>query len=111
MSFACDELSDRIREALGPPLVYTEKKMFGGRAFMVGGNMLVAVTKEGSLLVRVGKEGMERHLALPGASPMSMGARTMAGFVHVSGDALEDDDALAQWLLSAKDFVATLPPK
>jgi TfoX/Sxy family transcriptional regulator of competence genes len=111
MSFACDELSDRIRDALDPRLPVSEKKMFGGRAFMLGGNMLVAVTKEGGLLVRIGKDAMSEHLALPGTGPMSMGARTMAGFVHVSGDVLEDDDVLRQWLGSARAFVATLPPK
>jgi TfoX/Sxy family transcriptional regulator of competence genes len=111
MSFACDELSDRIRDQLDPRLPITEKKMFGGRAFMLGGNMLVAVTKEGILMVRVGKEAMAQHLALPGAAQMSMGARTMAGFIQVSGDVLEDDDVLAQWIASARNFVGTLPPK
>jgi TfoX/Sxy family transcriptional regulator of competence genes len=111
MSFACDELSDRIRAQLDPHLPITEKKMFGGRAFMLGGNMLVAVTKEGILMVRVGKDGMKEHLARPGAAPMTMGTRTMAGFLEVSGDVLEDDDVLGQWIADARAFVATLPPK
>ena len=111
MTFACDELSDRVREALGPHLPITETKMFGGRAFMLSGNMLVAVTKEGILLVRVGKDALEQHLALPGANPVRMGARTMNGFVEVSGDVLEDDDVLALWLESARAFVGTLPSK
>lgn len=111
MSFACDELSDRIRQILDPRLPIAEKKMFGGRAFMLAGNMLVAVTKEGGLLVRIGKERMAEHLALSGAEPVTMGVRTMAGFVHVSGDVLEDDDVLAQWITSARTFVSTLPAK
>lgn len=111
MSFACDELSDRVRASLDPRFPLTEKKMFGGRAFMHAGNMVVAVTREGNMLVRVGKAGMEQHLSLPGASPMNMGARTMGGFVQVAGDVLEDDDVLAQWLDSARRFVLTLPLK
>lgn len=111
MSFAGDELSDRIRQVFGPRPFITEQKMFGGRAFMLSGNMVVGVMKDGGLLVRVGKEGVEQHLALPGASPMTMGARTMAGFIQVSGDVLEDDAVLGQWIERAMAFVQTLPPK
>lgn len=111
MSYASDELSDRIRETLGYRLPVAEQKMFGGRAFMLAGNMVVAVMKEGSLLVRVGKENQEQFLAEPGASPMRMGARTMAGFLKVSGDVLEDDETLARWIGAALSFVRTLPPK
>lgn len=111
MSFACEELSDRIREVLDPRLIVTEKRMFGGRAFMVNGNMLVAVSKEGALLVRVGKGSVTEHLALPGASPVTMGSRTMAGYIEVSGDVLEDDHVLGQWIASAFAFVSTLPSK
>lgn len=111
MSMACDELSDRVRDTLGPLPFLTEKKMFGGRAFMLHGNMVCCPTKEGSLIVRVGKEGMDEALAEPGASLMDMGGRSMTGFVVVSGDALEDDDVLAGWILRARTFVDTLPAK
>lgn len=111
MSFACDELSDRIRSLMDPRLPVTEKRMFGGRAFMLNGNMLVAATKDGILMVRVGKKEMAEHLQRPGASLMTMGARTMAGFLEVSGDVLEDDEVLGDWIARARAFVATLPPK
>ena len=111
MSFACDELSDRIRALLDPRLIVTEKRMFGGRAFMVSGNMLLAVSKEGVLLARVGKDSVAGHLALPGASPAIMGERTMGGYVEVGGDVLEDDHVLGQWIASALAFVSTLPAK
>ena len=111
MSMACDELSDRIRDALGPLPFVTEKKMFGGRAFMHRGNMLVCPTKDGSLIVRVGKDGMEKALAAPGASIMDMAGRSMSGFVVVSGDAHEDDETLGDWISRARSFVDTLPPK
>lgn len=111
MSLASDELSDRIRGLLGARTGITEQKMFGGRCFMLDGNMLVGPMKDGSLLVRVGKDGYERALALPGARPMSMGARTMSGFVEVTGDVLEDDDVLLDWIELARSFVETLPAK
>lgn len=111
MSLASEELSDRIRGLLGARPGITEQKMFGGRCFMLDGNMLVGPMKDGSLLVRVGKDGYERALALPGARPMSMGARTMSGFVEVTGDVLEDDEVLLDWIELARSFVETLPAK
>lgn len=110
MSLALEELSERIR-ALTPDLVLVEKKMFNGRAFMHRGNMLVCPIKDGTLLVRVGKDGMEAALARPGAAPMVMNGRTMGGFVFVSGDAIEDDDMLQGWIETARTFVDTLPSK
>jgi len=110
MSMACDELSDRIRSLL-PSLQLVEKKMFGGIAFMLAGNMLVCPTREGSLIVRVGKEGMADALQRPGAAVMEMGGRPMSGFVELKGDAIEDDETLAGWLDLARSFVETLPAK
>lgn len=111
MSMATDELAERIREHLPPRIHCIEKKMFGGIAFMHQGNMLVAPLKDGSMLARVGKDGMADALALPGASIMDMGGRSMGGFVVVSGDALEDDDDLRAWLDRCLNFVRTLPQK
>lgn len=111
MSFASEELSERVRALLANRPAITEQKMFGGRAFMRDGNMLVAPTGDGGLLVRVGKERYQEALAAPGAEPMTMTGRTMSGFVHVAGDVLEDEDVLAGWIARAESFVATLPPK
>lgn len=111
MSLASDELSDRIRNGLDPRMAITEQKMFGGRCFMLNGNMLVCPMKDGGLLARVGKEGYEAALALPGARPMTMGSKTMSGFVEVSGDVLEDDEVLLDWIELARSFVETLPAK
>ena len=111
MSMASDELTDRIRDLFSPGENIREQKMFGANAFMSNGNMLVAPMKDGSLLVRVGKDGMEDALAMEGASLMEMGGRTMGGFVVVSGDAIEEDFALGEWLDRARAFVRTLPPK
>ena len=111
MSMATDELAERIRAVLPARVHCLEKKMFGGIAFMHQGNMLVAPLKDGSMLARVGKDGMEEALSLPGASIMDMGGRSMGGFVVVSGDAIEDDDDLGEWLQRCLRFVQTLPQK
>jgi TfoX/Sxy family transcriptional regulator of competence genes len=111
VSLASEDLSDRIRDHLGPHPAVTEQKMFGGRCFMLDGNMLVCPMKDGSLLVRAGNDGYDAALALPGAQPMTMGAKTMSGFVQVTGDVLEDDDVLLAWIERARSFVATLPAK
>lgn len=111
MSMASEELSDRVRDLLGARMAISEKKMFGGRCFMLNGNMLVCPLKSGSLMVRVGKDGMDDALAVPGVVPIQMRARIMTGFVELTGDLIEDDDALGDWLARAQSFVETLPPK
>jgi TfoX/Sxy family transcriptional regulator of competence genes len=111
VSMATEDLADRIRVLLPPEETIREQKMFGAQAFMLNGNMLVAPMKDGSLLVRVGKEGMDAALAQPGASIMDMGGRTMGGFVVVSGDAVENEFVLGEWIDRARAFVRTLPPK
>jgi TfoX/Sxy family transcriptional regulator of competence genes len=111
VSMALQELAERIRNLLPNRLPIIEKRMFGGIAFMQNGNMLICPTKDGSLIVRVGKDGMADALEQPGAQVMEMGGRAMSGFVVLSGDTIEDDDILAAWLARAGAFVSTLPPK
>jgi hypothetical protein len=111
MSMASDALAERIRAALPMGLRTIEKRMFGGIAFMLDGNMLVCPLKDGALMVRVGKQGMAAALDRPGAGPMEMRGRPVSGFVLVSGDAIEGDEALAAWIATAHGFVKTLPAK
>lgn len=111
MSMACDELAERIRRLLPAGVHCTETRMFGGLAFMWNGNMVVCPTKEGALIVRVGKDGMATALEHPEARQMEMGGRPMSGFIELDGDAIEDDDVLGDWLRRASDFVRTLPAK
>ncbi|GHA14450.1 hypothetical protein GCM10007989_06420 [Devosia pacifica] len=108
MNDLLEHMAERIRAQL--PSITREQRMFGGLAFMQSGNMLVAVMKNGNLLVRVGRNGYMEALALPGAHAMTMGTRTMTGFVEVEADVVEDDDTLADWLERARRFVDTLPP-
>lgn len=111
MSLACETLADRIRDHFAPLPGLSERKMFGGRAFLLDGNMIVSAMKNGALLARVGKDAYPAALSRLGCHPMAMGEKTMSGFVAVDGEALESDDALAAWLNECLAFTATLPPK
>lgn len=89
----------------------TEKKMFGGLGFLIGGNMCCGVRGE-DLLVRVGPEAGPNALAEPAARPFEMGQRgPSAGFILVGPDGTATDDALAAWVDRALAFVVTLPAK
>jgi len=88
----------------------TEKKMFGGVAFMVRGHMSCGVTKD-SLMVRVGKEAYESALTFKGAREMDFTGRPMRGFVHVSQEGFATRKALEAWVERSLAFVTSLPPK
>jgi hypothetical protein len=104
-----DDAAERVRLALGEQAEFTEKKMFGGVAFMVGDHMAVALGDGNALMVRVGKDGMDAALAR-GAEPMQMGGRTMNGFVVVSADRVADAD-LDAWISVGVGVATSLPPK
>lgn len=111
MSVRSEELAERIRSVLGLRPDIEEKRMFGGVAFMLNGNMMVGPLKDGSLLARCGKENYAQALGRPGAGPMTFTGREMSGFVEVNGDGIDTDEALADWIAYSERFVRTLPPK
>src|SRR3954454_23329730 len=105
-----EELADRIRAALGRRSA-TEKKMFGGLAFLIGGNMAVAASGQGGLLVRVDPTDTEALLAEPGAEEFDMGGRgPMKGWLRVRPDVL-DDDTLKAWVDRGVAYASSLPAK
>jgi TfoX/Sxy family transcriptional regulator of competence genes len=105
------ELAERLRAALAAEGVTpTEKKMFGGLSFLVGGNMCCGV-RGAELLVRVGAADRDRALAEPATRPFDMGRGPSAGWVVVAPDGIVTDEALATWVHTALGFVATLPAK
>ena len=107
-----EELADELRERLEPLAgELTEKRMFGGLAFMVEGNLTIAASRNGGLLVRTDPDEAEELLALPGAEAMEMRGRPMRGWVFVDAAALQADGALDEWLDRALSFVTSLPPK
>lgn len=107
-----EELADRTRAALSAARATTsEKKMFGGLAFMIGGNMCCGVMGA-DLLVRVGPDENESALAEPAARPFVMGQRgPSAGFILVGPGGTDNEDGLAAWVRRALAFNATLPAK
>ncbi|GAA2219470.1 TfoX/Sxy family protein [Streptomyces indiaensis] len=103
-------LAERIRGRLGADPAVTEKRMFGGVAFLYEGNMTVGVTGD-DLMVRVGPDHTDAALARPGARAFDMTGRPMRGWVVVDGAAVAEDDALVAWIDEGRAFAASLPPK
>jgi TfoX/Sxy family transcriptional regulator of competence genes len=106
-----EQMAERIRAALADRGDVSERKMMGGLVFMVGDHMACGARRDGSLLARVGPEGMDDALDQPGVEPMVMRERVMKGYVYVEGDAVADDAALRAWVERCVAFVQTLPPK
>ena len=107
---AYDEtLADRIRDAVEHRDGVSERKMFGGLAFMLEGHMFCGVVGD-ELMLRLGREQAEAALSRPHVRPMDFTGRPMAGMVFVAGEGLRGP-ALRRWLDKAAAFVGTLPPK
>jgi TfoX/Sxy family transcriptional regulator of competence genes len=105
-----EELAERIRGLL-PDIPVTEKKMFGGLAFLVGGHMAVAASGKGGLMVRCDPADTDRLVGEAGASRMEMRGREMDGWLRVSSDAVDDDTALERWVGVGTSYAQGLPPK
>ncbi|HSX17728.1 MAG TPA: TfoX/Sxy family protein [Patescibacteria group bacterium] len=109
---AYDELlAQRIRLLVGTQAGVAEKKMFGGLAFLVNGNMAVAASGQGGLLVRVDPAQTDELLASTQAQPMVMRGRSMAGWLRVGAEDVAGDDELAQWVKRGTEYARSLPPK
>lgn len=104
------ELASRVREALSARNDVTEKKMFGGLAFMVRGHMCCGVDNR-NFMLRVGPDQYEKALAQRHAKPMDFTGRPLKGFVYVAPDGLATRRDLARWLGLGLAFVESLPEK
>ena len=108
---AYDEaLAQRVRETLRNKRGVTERKMFGGIAFMLRGHMFVGVLDR-SLMARVGPQSYERALAAQGVRPMDFTGKPMRGYVFVGAPSLKSEADLQHWVDLCADFVSTLPAK
>jgi TfoX/Sxy family transcriptional regulator of competence genes len=105
------ELADRIRFLIGTGPGITEKKMFGGLAFLVGGNMAISASGQGGVLVRVDPADSAALIATGNASLAVMGGRAMHGWLRVSSEDLETDQQLTEWVHRAVAYARSLPPK
>jgi TfoX/Sxy family transcriptional regulator of competence genes len=107
-----EQLAEEVRERLAATDgELTEKRMFGGLGFMVDGNLTVAASRRGGLLVRTDPADAEEVEALPGVEPMESRGRRMPGWVFVAADALKTEADVDAWVERARAFVATLPRK
>jgi hypothetical protein len=105
------EFADRIRFLIGTGPGVTEKKMFGGLAFLVGGNMAISASGQGGVLVRVDPADSGDLIATADATLAVMGGRTMQGWLRVSSEDLETDEQLAEWVNRAVSYARSLRPK
>jgi len=106
-----EELADRIREQIGDEQNLTEKKMFGGLAFLVGGNMAIAASGQGGLLVRVDPEESDQLVSSTEATTMEMRGREMRGWLRVASEHVGTKDQLAEWVERGTSYARSLPPK
>lgn len=105
-----ESLAARVRNVLSDEFGVVEKKMFGGLAFMLRGNMCVGVIND-DLMVRVGKENHAEAAALPHARPMDFTGRPMQGFLYVAPEGVADEPDLRAWVGRGVAYSGTLPEK
>jgi len=105
-----EDLADEIRVRLAGHPQVTEKKMFGGIAFIVHGNMAVGVSGD-ELMVRVGKEAHDEAEARPGARTFDKSKAPMRGWISVASEGISDEASLDAWITQGVAFAESLPPK
>jgi TfoX/Sxy family transcriptional regulator of competence genes len=106
-----EDLANRLRELVGGQPDVTEQRMFGGLAFLIAGNMSVAASGQGGLMVRVEPEDTEGLLAKPHARPMEMRGREIKGWVRVDAEGVRTKRQLEPWVRRGVAFARSLPPK
>jgi TfoX/Sxy family transcriptional regulator of competence genes len=105
------DLANRIRELIAGEPDVSERSMFGGLVFLVGGHMSVAAGARGSLVVRVDPEDTDEFLTKPHAQPFVMGGRQMAGRVRVDAEGVRTKRQLEPWVRLSVAYARSLPPK
>jgi TfoX/Sxy family transcriptional regulator of competence genes len=106
-----EDLADRIRELVGGQSAVTEKKMFGGLAFLIGGNMAVAASGQGGVLVRVDPAESDKLVASTDACTAEMRGRLMQGWLRVGPEHLRTKRQLAKWVQLGTTYAQSLPAK
>jgi TfoX/Sxy family transcriptional regulator of competence genes len=106
-----EKLAERIRELVSGEPGVTEQKMFGGLAFLVGGNMAIAASGQGGALVHVDPDESDRLLASTNAHPFEMRGRAMKGWLRVDDEGLRTKRQLAKWVEVGIAYARSLPAK
>jgi hypothetical protein len=105
-----EELAERIRGVLGDRVDVDERRMFGGIAFLLNGDMCCGIVGD-ELIARLGPEAAEQALAEPGVRPFDFTGRPSRGIVFVAPEAIAEDSDLDRWIGRAEEFAGALPPK
>jgi TfoX/Sxy family transcriptional regulator of competence genes len=106
-----EDLADRIRELVALEDNLTEKKMFGGLAFLINGRMSVSASGQGGLLLHIPAEETDTLLAKPHTHPMVMRGREMQGWLRVEAEGVRTKAQLERWVTRGVDYAKSLPPK
>jgi TfoX/Sxy family transcriptional regulator of competence genes len=106
-----EDLAGRIRSAIQDPDGVTEKRMFGGLAFLVNGNMAVSASGQGGLLLRVDPDETDSVVREGGVTRFEMRGRAMDGWVRVDPSATASDQELTRWVQVGVAYAGSLPPK
>jgi len=105
------ELAERLRELLDGEPRLTERKMFGGLAFLIGGNMAIAASGQGGVLVRVDPTQSDKFVDTSSAELAVMRGRAMDGWLRVASEDLRTKRQLAKWAALGAGYARSLPPK
>jgi hypothetical protein len=105
------ELADRVREVVQAEPGLSEKRVFGGLAFLIRGNMAVSASSQGGLLLRVNPAETESLLSEPHVRRYEMRGRAMDGWLHVGSEVVQTDDDLRAWVSHGVAYARSLPAK
>ncbi|MEB4209959.1 TfoX/Sxy family protein [Mycobacterium sp. 94-17] len=106
-----EDLANRIRELLGTEPGVEEKRMFGGLAFLINGNISVAASGQGGMLVRIPADDLDALLQRAHVHPMVMGGRDVRGWLRVDSAGIATKRQLQGWVQRGVDHARSLPPK
>ena len=106
-----EDLANRIRELIADEPGVTEKKMFGGLAFMIGGNMAISASGKGGLPLHIDPQETDALLAKPHAQPFEMRGRSMSGWLRVEPEGIKTKRQLERWVARGVAYAKSLPPK
>ena len=109
---AYDEaLADRVREIIAASGEFSERKMFGGLAFMVAGHMAVAASREGGIMLRIDPSETDALLAKPFCRPFEMRGKPIDGWLRVDPDGVKTKRQLERWVMRGVAYAQTQPPR
>ena len=106
-----EDLANRIRELVAAEPGLTEKKMFGGLAFLINGNMAVSASGQGGVLLRVDPDATDELLDRPHAEPFVMRGRAMQGWMRIAPEGVKTKRQLERWVAHGVRYARSLPPK